>query len=342
MLTANLDLNNRLWEAHISNGPLGSSGAISAAKVRKIIEASPPQGKYHGETVILFRAHHALGDGVSLGAAIADLSDEAEEFRESVQNHVSTLRSKKTHTVPLFLRLLRSLQKIVLYWIIGSIRALCRHFYLILISKNPFDEIILLYQEREPTTNVDIVEEPGYNIRSVSWCDAAPIDQVKQVARTILPYSATLNDVFVACVAYAVLRQLEEHQEILGITDKSSLPKDINVVVPMHLAGGVLLPGESVGNRIGAFVARVPAKMKNKKGDGATNNGEEGIKRLKMTSQALTAIKNTPAAWVAYFLARFSSTYLSESLNKSMFLLNNCNATAVVSNVRGPPNEIHW
>jgi hypothetical protein len=319
MLTANLDLNNRLWEARISNGALGSSGAISAAKVRKIIEASPPHGTYHGETVILFRAHHALGDGVSLGAAIGDLSDEAEEFRESVQNHVSTQRSRKTQTVvPFFLRLLRSLKKLVVYWIIGSIRALFRHFYLILISKNPFDEIILLYQEREPTTNVVTVEEPGYNIRSVSWCDAAPIDQVKQVARSILPYSATLNDVFVACVAYAVLRQLEEHQEILGINDKYSLPKDINVVVPMHLAGGVLLPGESVGNRIGAFVARVPAKMKTKKGDGATNGeDEEGIERLKLTSQALTAIKNTPAAWVAYFLATFSSTYLSEALNKS-------------------------
>lgn len=341
MLTANLDLNSRLWEGRISNGALGSSGAISAAKVRKIIEASPPQGDNHGETVILFRAHHALGDGVSLGAAIADLSDEAEEFRESVQNHVSTQRSRKKHTVSFFLRLLRSLKKILVYWIIGSIRALCHHFYLMLVSKNPFDEIILLYQEREKASTVGTVEDSGSNIRSVSWCDAAPIDQVKQLAKRILPNSATLNDVFVACVSYAVFKQLEEHQVVLGISDKSLVPKDINVVVPMHLAGGVLLPGESVGNRIGAFVVRVPAKMKTNIGYGAAT-GEEGTERFKLTSQALTAIKNTPAAWIAYLLARFSSTYLSESWNKSMFLLNNCNSTAVVSNVRGPPNEIHW
>lgn len=38
-------------------------------------------------------------------------------------------------------------------------------------------------------------------------------------------------------------------------------PKHINVVIPVHLRGGVVLPGESVGNRIGAFVTRCPGEM---------------------------------------------------------------------------------
>lgn len=334
MLTSPLDVNQRLWEANISSGKIGSSGAISSAKVRDM----PNEEE---ETVILFRAHHALADGVSLGAAISDLSDEADQIQESIQLHLETRKqnNKKRKHLSWLKRLFQFLQKAIGFWFIGSIRVLSQHFYLMIFSVNPFDAIIQQAtiaeeEERQQRTRSNAAPSDSrlvVSTRSVSWCDAAPIDQVKQLANSVTP-KATLNDVFVACVSYAITKQLEEHK-LTGMSSVVVVPRNINIVIPVHFSGGVLLPGESMGNRIGAMVVPVPAHL---------STTSSSVDRLKLVSQALSDVKSTPAACIAYTLAKFCSKCFPESWTKIMFRCNNCHATAVVSNVRGAPNKMHW
>ena len=53
----------------------------------------------------------------------------------------------------------------------------------------------------------------------------------------------------------------------------------INVVVPVHLGGGAILPGESGGNNIGTFVAKCPGAMEERRYDNAKEGavvGREG------------------------------------------------------------------
>ena len=60
----------------MSTGPLGSSGAISNEQIREhlLMETCDT------ETLQLFRVHHAIADGVSMGVVLADASDEADEL----------------------------------------------------------------------------------------------------------------------------------------------------------------------------------------------------------------------------------------------------------------------
>ena len=198
MLTSSLDVNQRLWEANISSGKIGSSGAISSAKVREM----PNEEE---ETIILFLAHHALADGVSLGAAISDLSDEADQIQESIQLHLETRKqnNKQRKRLSWLKRLFQFLQKAIGFWFFGSIRALSQHFYLMIFSVNPFDAIIQQAtiaeeEERQQRTRSHVASSDSrlaLSTRSISWCDAAPIDQVKQLANSITP-KATLRIYF--------------------------------------------------------------------------------------------------------------------------------------------------
>jgi hypothetical protein len=73
--------------------------------------------------------------------------------------------------------------------------------------------------------------------------------------------------------------QLEQHRKRLAICATTTEDADkekkqatkrreefvptfdhINIVVPVHLSGGVLLPGQSIGNFIGAFAARIQVR----------------------------------------------------------------------------------
>jgi hypothetical protein len=111
-----------------------------------------------------------------------------------------------------------------------------------------------------------------------------------------------------------------------------ALSKNLNVVIPVHLGGGILLPGKSVGNNIGAIVARVPGEME------YTTTAST---RLRNVHSSLSSVKNSPAPILSYAIAKFCSSYLPENWTKSMFARSNANASVVVTNARGSPQKLH-
>lgn len=351
LLTEKFDVMNKLWEVHISNGELGSSGAISRLKVDNIrreemaaANGGSTAGSTETETILLFRAHHALADGVSLIAALADLSDEAEEFRSMVKEEMKR-RKAKGKDVSLLRKLATYLRRLI-WFCLGSIRALTYQGYLLLSTpRNPF-ECVLRVRSDEAAAAF-----PG---RSVSWCDAAPLDEVKAIARAA-GKGVTLNDVFVSCVTYAVAKQLAEHRGRMDLLDESleemggegagfrsvsvsasSKPVGkINVVLPVHLYGGANPPGSSVGNRIGALVARCPGEMM------TGSDSTTATDRLGQVHASLASVKGSPIVLLSWLAAKLCSDYLPDSATKSLFRNANANAAAVVSNSRGSASKMH-
>jgi hypothetical protein len=385
MLTAKLDVGRQLWEATIcSSGELGSSGAISAHKVKQLLQKD---ATITHETVVAFRAHHAMADGVSLMSAMAELADESEDIHLAIDQEMAKRRRKardRLKRMSVLERLVYKLRKVLGFWIWGSIKACTYHLYLLLVSSgngNPFDAILALHdrRNRQARSGVEAEEEHDNGIhntqdsssssRTVSWCDLAPVSHASQLAKILCP-SSTINDLMITCVSYAVCKQLEEHDEMLlldtngdgdgdgdtGNGNGSSLseseenidllkrprPKYLNVAVPVHLRGGVIPRGESMGNRIGAMVARVPCPAAND--DDTSASTSTSSKRLQQTSQALHYVKQTPMAFLGYGLTKVlaSSRYLPSSVCQWLFRASNANATFVVSNVRGPASELHW
>jgi hypothetical protein len=317
-LTHPLNVNDALWQVQISSGTLGSSGAIPGNKAELLRQEFP----YFKESILLFRGHHALADGVSLTAAFGDLCDEAQELRDAVHHEVKR-RMGRNKTI---LQRLQLYLKRLLWFLRGSVQATLHHVYLLFFTtNNPFAELQDLLQTE--------INQTG---RTVSWCDAAPLNQVKQVAKH-MGKSVTINDVMVSCVTYAVAKQLEIHKTRLQATHPDNalvkhVHNTINVVIPVHLGGGVLLPGQSVGNNIGAFCAQVPGE------------GPIGAEvRLQRVHESLHAVKNTPAPLLSYMLARATTSCVPIFLKQWLFtsVARAHHACVAITNNRGSPRELH-
>mmetsp|Transcript_22056 Transcript_22056/g.46431 ORF Transcript_22056/g.46431 Transcript_22056/m.46431 type:complete len:687 (-) Transcript_22056:26-2086(-) len=376
MLMTPIEVSDKLWEVKISNGLLGSSGAISRTKVDALLKAQKgaemaaatlkaqleqqdpallrrrtTMGRIWKEvaeesenvlmeSVLLFRSHHALADGASIIAALSDLSDEAEEIRAEIEKELQKwkVRGNKGPQKNAIQRVLARLFRLLKIWVwftVGTLRAFMYQTYLqITTLRNPFDAVRLDAEKKGVVVNG----------RSISWCDAAPLEEVKKVAEIIGKARGgakiTINDLFVSCITSAVVRQLIEHEEFMAPMsshNRKIVVPSINVVVPVHLRGGVILPNESMGNNIGAFVARVPGEMKHD----AVGGGTCPTERLLSVHRSMLSSKKSPAPFVSYYLAKFCSDYLPENWTKSLFRRANANSCVVVSNIKGYHKKIH-
>lgn len=306
-LTSKLDVSERLWEAEISTGKMGTSGAIKAEV------ASSLMSKCDRETVALFRVHHALCDGVSLSIAIGDLCDEGEELHAAVAA-LAKARKERSKCESI-LHYIRGFFKRLLFYTVGTVIALSLQAWRTVVSVNPFDHVMQHNEEMGRTTE---------------WRHADSVTEVKMVAKRVSK-SATVNDVFVACISSALYRQLEEHKRTMAASGKVlRVPKNINVVIPVHLTGGILLKGQSLGNKIGAFVTAIPER--------GTHSSSAWLKRV---SRSLMEGKATPAALIAWTLAKIMS-YGPLAWAKWALQQGNGHSVAVVSNVRGFPFDTHW
>ena len=288
-------------------------------------------------SMLLFTSHHALADGVSLAAALADMADEADDIRETVRAAM-VQRKIQRKSQSLWQRLVKLLSWGV-WFLWGSMIAWFHQVQLLLLSwlwdRNPWIALHKLVSPEEPS-------------RTVSLTRAGSLEEAKWTADVLsrkTKSKITVNDVFVAAITGAVARQLQHHRRVLeakqpiddldGHTVKRHLlakQEHMTVVVPVHLSGGFLLPNQSVGNNIGAFCARVPGES-----DRLTPE-----QRLARVHRSLRTIKNTPAPYLSHWVAKASSKILPASWASYLYRRANAGATVVITNVRGYPKAMHY
>ncbi len=307
-LTLPINVEERSLEISLSSGPIGASGAI--LNYDKLIH----QG-YKTETVSLLRIHHVICDGVSLSAIIKDCSDEKDQLNVIM---CDAMQKRRTHasSICAFKRTLW----FVMYYVIGSFVAISLQVWNMLTLTNPFDEF---------TKD----EEPKESTRSVSWKFLTTVDEAKSVTKSISGQTC-LNDLFVALLGSALEKQ---HQELQAKSSSSlsKVPSYIGVVVTVHLIGSIL-PGQSISNNIGAFVSAIPFDSSTRR------KSSSSLLRLRKISRILRSAKQTPAPQISWFITSLISKLGIKCFAKQAIVRFNCHATAVISNVRGFPFEIHW
>lgn len=352
-----LDLDTRLWEAQTATGgAIGQSGAIPQQKLLELQKKSHPNDV---ESLLFFRAHHCMADGVSLGALFGDLMDEGDEMQQRILAGIAQYKSRRKKT-PWW----KKLMGLLYYWVWGSIRAIGYQLYLYVVSwtpysRNPWYILRRAYSERNGL-------EPGEDIwesRSLSWMQIASVDEVKQVAKYYSKKSKcriTINDVFCSCVTGAIVKLLRYHRTTnIYLHDKTLELPYMNLVIPVHIHGGILLPGQSMGNKIGAMVSRVPCEAEINESDTPAQVAQH---RLEGINQVLTERKQTPAAFLAYLTASMMGYWTSggrgihsiddnkddvaprsptSSWTSWLFEKAHGNASVVVTNVRGPDQLMH-
>lgn len=207
-----------------------------------------------------------------------------------------------------------------LYYVLGSIIALSRQLWNMLTSTNPFDE----FTSKEA--------KGRGNERSVCWKSLASVDDAKSVAKAISK-STKLNDLFVALLGKALERQYQELKANAG-QPTSRCQNYINIAVTAHLTGAIL-PGQDIGNKIGAFVTPIPF-------DVSPARSSSHLRKTRKISKILNSCKRTPAPLISWFITSLISKLGIESIAKDAIVRANCHAVAVVSNVHGYPFEINW
>jgi hypothetical protein len=317
MLTSELEVGEKLWEVELTTTKLGDTGVLREDKINML------KNKYGYETIALFRVHHCLCDGVSMSVALGDVADEAEKLNSKIRNELEK-RKRAIHKNKLATKVV-SFLNLFLFYVFGSIYALASQMWRMLLARSPFDDVL-------------VSSSIPQGCRSVSWRQLASVNDVKNIIKHV-DKTVTINDLGVVLTMAAVSKQIEEHAKINDRTGRSTIkfsPTSANVTIPVHLTGGILLPGQTLGNNIGAFVSNVPLSSTGKD----THNIVS--KRLRQTSSQLKEGKHTPAPLIAWKMAKFVSDYFPQNVAKFILKNGNAKSVAVVSNVRGFPFKVHW
>jgi len=161
---------------------------------------------------------------------------------------------------------------------------------------------------------------------------------MKSVGKTISS-KTTINDIGVAMVSHAIKCQLDDHATNASISGQNhnkvsiQIPKKVNITVPVHLTGGILRPGDQLGNKIGGFVSSIPL---------TTENHEDPRQRLYQISKVLHLEKKLPAPLISWHLAKLFTQFTPQWCTSWALRVFSANSVAVVSNVRGFPFGVHW
>mmetsp|Transcript_46812 Transcript_46812/g.114134 ORF Transcript_46812/g.114134 Transcript_46812/m.114134 type:complete len:805 (-) Transcript_46812:966-3380(-) len=405
-----IPLDETLWDVQVATGgTLGRSGAINPHRLDEIVRDQNHNNNNNNKTtnqgcggtstivesLIVFRSHHCLADGVSLGAVFGDFMDEGPQIKEMIEQKVNEYYASKKNKkrknkgggiMSWLKKFLKQLSMLLYYWFWGTVKAFSYHFYLIMESfilhdprTNPWTVLKQAYDERRRRRDDVTEKEKDFDddefdryAKKLAWGYVATVDEVKQVANYYSQQQdhgehisgtgsgrrksrVTVNDIFCSCVSAAIIKLLKYHQTV-----DPSLPlmylRSMNLVMPVHMQGGILLPGQSLGNKIGALVTQIPGEMEESKQQLQLSAGKDiklsllksqgdlAQERLLNVHRELQARKQTPAAVWSYVIANIMGalgTKRDDSWIPSLFQKASANASVVVTNVRGPEHTVH-
>jgi hypothetical protein len=205
-------LTDSLWHVYV-----GSAGRMSN-------NSDDSQTAEQPSSVLLFRGHHALADGASMGAALLDLMDEAAAMKQQIVDFMKHGRRKNGGRKTWWQRIIQQCL-LAVQLLAGSVVAILHQLKLYL---HLFGEESLSWKSTNPwqvlkreaavaaATTVDVngvVTAAVPPTRTVSYTQAAPVAQAKWIASVLGGDKATINDVFLACVTVALAKQLAWHRE---------------------------------------------------------------------------------------------------------------------------------
>lgn len=264
----------------------------------------------HGATV-LFRAHHAMADGVALVQMLMQCTDEelaAHPHRSLAHgvhaprrgpfggliDRLESLNVAATRVADFLRDDLQHPQ-----WIPGQLREVRRML------------ATVGHVLRLPEDNPPALRKPLSGHRSVAWTTGIPFEPMHELAQA---EGVSVNDVFLAAVAGAFTRYLVEH----GASVKPADPLRVSVPVNLRPRGFGTL-----GNCFGLVLVDLPL------------GHADWRERLALVTQRMDELKRTHAARTL-LIALAAAGRLPVVLEKGLVNRVAAKSVAVVSNLRGP------
>lgn len=261
-----------------------------------------------GRVTALFRAHHAIADGVAMMRLMLQLADDAPE------RNVAPTTPVEHHHGPLGglidrLESINGTLESLTEFVVDELRhphKLKDHFDTLRRTLRAVGRVATL-----PNDNPVRLRGPLSGRRAVAWTSGLSLAAVRQLAHA---QGVTVNDVFLTALAGAVGRHLRAQDG--AIPDMQNL----RVAVPVNLRAA---DDASLGNSFGLVLVDLPVGL------------EGWHARLDVISERMASLKHSPEAQ-AVLAALAAVGHLPVAVEKPVIELISGKAAAVVSNLPGP------
>jgi diacylglycerol O-acyltransferase / wax synthase len=269
---------------------------------------------YEGGAAVVFRIHHAIGDGMALmGVTMAlvdgpvhegrrpQLADEEDGWLQNLMAPVVAAINGGTQA-----------STSILGTALGLARHPLRAAGLLRDGAGVAGELgYLLAMSSDSATRF---KGKPKGSKRVAWCEPLKLPQVKAVSRAL---GCSINDMLLSCVAGAMRRYLEEKGDRTeGV--------EVRALAPINLRE----PGDvSLGNRFGILAVLLPVGI------------EDPLERLMTVRQRMLELKTSYEPRVS--LGLFAALgYLPKVAQDQLFDLLLSKSTAVMTNVPGPTEPL--
>jgi len=284
-----LDFNHPLWTDHIVEN-------------------------YEGGAAVVFRIHHAIGDGVALmGVTMALVDGPVGRARrppppDEDEGWLQTLMAPVVAAINAGTQASTS----TLGTALGLARHPLRAVDYLLDGAGVAGELGYLLSMKSDSATRFKGKPTGS--KRVAWCEPLKLPEVKAVSRAL---GCSINDVLLSCVAGAMRRYLaDKGDRTEGVEIRALAPIDLRE------------PGDlELGNRFGIVAVLLPVGV------------EHPLERLMMVRQRMLDLKTSyePAVTLGLFAAL---GYLPKIVQDQLFDLLASRATAVMTNVPGPTEPL--
>lgn len=313
------------YHVHVRRLPEGAGErelrkAISAEVSRELDHARPlwrlllfPCAS--GPVTVLFRAHHALADGIALVTLLIDSTDSG--FQRAPVSVPAANEARAGTAGPLG-GLIDALE--VVNGGLVRLRQLAR-------SRAGRSQLVQqFHQGRDalaavrhvlnlPENNPPQLRQPLSGRRGVAWADDLPLEPLRRQARQL---DVRVNDLLMAALAGAFARQLHHTSAELAAE------QNLRISVPVNLRSG---KGRKLGNHFGLVLLDLPV-------------GEPDLaQRLRIVARRMNELKESPQAQ-ATMLGLAAASHLPVPFERRLVGRIGAKSVAVVSSLPGPKRRV--
>lgn len=268
---------------------------------------------YNGGSVVLWRLHHAIGDGIALIKVVFSLTGSTKE-ESLLLNSPEKLTIKQKHTLKEDVNdILQSGKGL---W--HEAQELIKHPEHL---KDSLSESWKVTKELGRLFFGESVQDTIYKgklscNKKSAWSEPLPLNIIKQIGKK---HNATVNDILLALITGALRRHLLRH--------KQTLEKCIRVVVPVNIRK----PEEEirVHNKIGMLSIELPVNIK------------ETSKRIEYIREKTELLKHSIEPVLIYNLMHILADVIPATLEQKFSDFIGTIIAGVVTNVPGPKNAIY-
>lgn len=291
LISQPLDPSKPLWQAHLIDN-------------------------YRGGSVIVWRIHHAIADGIALIKVVLSLtgSTKAESLDLNIHLSDSEERKQKPHS------LLEQADE----WLHTG-QKWYHNLEELLSDKDKLKDTLAKSLEVSKEVGKLFLGKPAKNImykgdlccnKKVAYSQPLPLVEIKKIGKA---YDATVNDILLALITGAIRRHLILH--------KQDLTESIRIVVPVNLRKRD--EEIKIHNKIGMLSIELPVHLKNAKD------------RILFIKEKTELLKQSLEPALIYYLMNIMADILPKEIeNKLTEYLGN-RIAGVITNVPGPRNAVY-